>query len=61
MIPGCKVFFQGALFGIVTFPMLALVLRGEWAGAGVLAAIWLSAMWFGLDNAFRLLKMEPRS
>jgi hypothetical protein len=61
MIPGCKVFFQGALWGFATLVMLIFVVRSEWIGATIAAIIWFAAMWFGLSNAFRLLRMEPRS
>jgi hypothetical protein len=61
MIPGCKVFFQGALWGFTTLLSLASLFRGEWIIAIIFGAACFSSMWFGLDNAFRLMKMEPRS
>lgn len=60
MIPGCKVFWQGAVFGIMFLSSLLYAARGDWPDFIVTAGVGVGALWFGLSNAFRLLCMEPR-
>jgi len=60
MIPGCKVFFQGALCGIMIIPVMFSAVRSDWSGLAVTGIVCFISFWCGMSNAFRLLRMEPR-
>ena len=54
MHPGWKVFFQGALSGLLVVPFSAFLMRQDWWGAGIVGTVMLFAFIRGGTNAENL-------